>query len=111
MNNNFYLTINLCGGFPTASATDIIGDYINAFRIITNDVDAITHVMAIFPDNKCGLIHKSVLANYIRYYKNGSITANEAVRAIRKASNVFSLHPLTVGDVMHTICEESEVNE
>lgn len=110
MNNNFYLTINF-GGCSIASATDIIGDYINAFRIITNDVDAITHIMAIFPDNKCGLIHKSVLANYIRSYKNGSLTANEAVQAIRKASLVFGLHPLTVGDVMHIICEESEVNE
>lgn len=110
MNNNFYLTINL-GGNPTASATDIIGDYINAFRMITNDVDAISCVMTIFPDNKCGIIHKSGLKEVIRHYRNGLITANEAVQAIREASFVFGLPTLTVGDIMHTVCEESEVNE
>lgn len=108
MNNELYLTINLCG---LESATDTIEAYINAFRIITNDVDAITHVIAIFPDNKCGLIHKSVLAKHIRYYKSGICTAGEAVRVIRQVSHVFSLPTLTVGDVMHTICKESEVNK
>lgn len=106
---NIYLTINLCSNTPK-SATDIIGEYINAYRMI-DDVEKITHVMTIFEDNKCGLIHKSDLENYIRYYNNDICTANEAVRAIRLASNVFSMPTLTVGDIMHSICEESEVNK